>query len=42
VTIDGLSLVGNYRNTFNNEVRQVGLDGLIDNIRQRNVDARAG
>ncbi len=42
VTIDGLSLVGNYRNTFSNEIRQLGLDGLIDNLRQRNVDARAG
>ncbi len=42
VTIDGLSLVGNYRNTFSNEIRQLGLDGLIDNPRQRNVDARAG
>ena len=41
VTIDGLSLVGNYRNTFGNEIRQIGLDGLIDNLRQRNVDARA-
>jgi phospholipid transport system substrate-binding protein len=42
VTIDGLSLVGNYRNTFSNEIRQIGLDGLIDNLRQRNADARAG
>jgi phospholipid transport system substrate-binding protein len=42
VTIDGLSLVGNYRNTFSNEIRQIGLDGLIDNLRRRNADARAG
>lgn len=42
VTIDGLSLVGNYRNTFNNEIRQFGLDKLIDNIRQGTADARAG
>ena len=42
VTIDGLSLIANYRNTFNNEIRKVGLDQLIDNIKQGNVDAHGG
>ncbi len=42
VTIDGLSLVGNYRNTFNNQIRQDGIDGLIESIRKGNVDAHAG
>ncbi len=42
VTIDGLSLLVNYRNTFNNEIRKVGIDGLIENIRKGNASARAG
>jgi phospholipid transport system substrate-binding protein len=42
VTIDGLSLITNYRNTFNNDVRKVGLDQLIDNLKKGNVDAHGG
>ena len=40
VSIDGLSLVGNYRTTFANEIRNSGLDQLIDSISKRNSDAR--
>jgi phospholipid transport system substrate-binding protein len=42
ITIDGLSLISNYRNTFNNEIRKVGIDRLIENIKQRNADAHGG
>jgi len=42
ITIDGLSLISNYRNTFNNEIRKVGIDQLIENIKQRNADAHSG
>ncbi|RLA29983.1 MAG: ABC transporter substrate-binding protein [Gammaproteobacteria bacterium] len=42
ITIDGLSLISNYRNTFNNEIRKVGIDQLIENIKQRNADAHGG
>ncbi len=36
VTIDGVSLVANYRSTFSNEIRQGGLDALIDKLATRN------
>jgi phospholipid transport system substrate-binding protein len=42
VTIDGLSLIGNYRTSFANEIRNAGLDSLIDNISRRNSDASGG
>jgi len=42
VTIDGLSLVGNYRNTFANDIRGGSLDALIDSLKKRNLDARGG
>lgn len=35
VVIDGVSLVGNYRTTFANEVRQGGLDQLISKLAAR-------
>lgn len=35
VVIDGVSLVGNYRTTFANEVRQSGLDQLIAKLAAR-------
>ncbi|CAK0744420.1 phospholipid transport system substrate-binding protein [Gammaproteobacteria bacterium] len=35
VTIDGVSLVSNYRSSFAAEIRQGGLDGLIASIEQR-------
>lgn len=36
VTIDGVSLVSNYRTTFATEVRQKGLDKLIASLSDRN------
>ena len=42
VTIDGLSLVGNYRNTFANDIRGGSLDALIDSLKKRNLDAHGG
>lgn len=35
VSIDGVSLVINYRSSFNQEVRRNGLDGLIKRIQER-------
>ena len=36
VTIEGVSLVTNYRNSFANEIREGGMDGLINKIATRN------
>lgn len=36
VAVDGLSLVGNYRSNFANEVRTGGIDGLIAKLVERN------
>lgn len=36
VNIDGVSMVTNYRSTFSNEIRQAGLDALIDKLATRN------
>jgi len=36
VTIDGVSLVTNYRTTFANQIRQNGLDKLISSLDERN------
>jgi len=36
VTIDGVSLVTNYRTTFANQIRQDGLDKLIASLASRN------
>lgn len=36
VTIDGVSLVTNYRTTFANQVRQDGLDKLVATLAERN------
>jgi phospholipid transport system substrate-binding protein len=36
VTIDGVSLVTNYRTTFANQIRQNGLDKLISSLKDRN------
>jgi len=38
VTIDGLSLVKNYRTSFNEEIAQTGLQSLIDRLAQANRD----
>lgn len=39
VTIRGISLVSNYRNTFASEIRSGGIDRLIENLAQKNVSA---
>lgn len=36
VTVDGVSLVTNYRTTFASQIRQEGLDKLIDTLAARN------
>ncbi len=36
VTVDGVSLVTNYRTTFSNQIRQDGLDKLIATLSERN------
>ncbi|WP_232424062.1 MlaC/ttg2D family ABC transporter substrate-binding protein [Imhoffiella purpurea] len=40
VVINNASLVGNYRNSFANEVRQSGIDGLIAKLDEMNRDGR--
>jgi len=42
VIIDGVSLVINYRSSFSSEIRQSGIDGLIDKLRKRNQDGSGG
>ncbi|MCW5576641.1 MAG: ABC transporter substrate-binding protein, partial [Burkholderiales bacterium] len=32
----GISLVENYRSTFNSEIRKGGVDGLIASLRDKN------
>jgi phospholipid transport system substrate-binding protein len=36
VKIEGISLVENYRNTFNNEIQRGGVDGLIRSLGDKN------
>lgn len=36
VVVEGISLVTNYRDTFNSEIRRSGMDGLIERLRERN------
>jgi phospholipid transport system substrate-binding protein len=40
VVIDGVSLVSNYRSSFANEVRRAGIDGLIQQLADRNKQLR--
>lgn len=40
VVIDGVSMVSNYRSTFANEVRRAGIDGLIQQLADRNKQLR--
>lgn len=40
VTVDGISLVGSYRTTFANQVREQGMDGLIASL--SDLNARGG
>ncbi len=37
ITVDGVSLVTNYRSSFATEIAQGGLDGLIKQLEQRNA-----
>jgi phospholipid transport system substrate-binding protein len=41
VKIDGISLVTNYRSTFATEIRNEGMDKLIDNLATRNAKVKA-
>jgi phospholipid transport system substrate-binding protein len=41
VKIEGVSLIANYRNTFNSEVQRNGLDGLIKALQDKNKSAPA-
>jgi phospholipid transport system substrate-binding protein len=35
VTVDGISLVGNYRTSFRNLVKQKGMDGLLSDLEEK-------
>ncbi len=37
VTVDGVSLVTNYRGTFSSQIRDSGMDAVIADLRQRNA-----
>ncbi len=37
VTVDGISLVTNYRDTFASQVRANGMDAVITDLRRRNA-----
>lgn len=37
VSVDGVSLVTSYRNSFNNVIRQNGIDGLIQKMTEKNA-----
>lgn len=39
VSVDGVSLVTNYRNSFASEIRQSGIDGLIKTLADKNQQA---
>ena len=41
ITVEGVSLVENYRSTFNEQVRKSGVDGLIKTLAERNKSADA-
>jgi phospholipid transport system substrate-binding protein len=42
VTVDGVSLVTNYRNSFSTEIRKSGIDGLIQILADKNQQAVNG
>lgn len=42
VTVGGVSLVVNFRSSFDSEVRKNGVDGLIKSLSERNSGAAAG
>jgi phospholipid transport system substrate-binding protein len=39
VKVDGVSLVMNYRSSYAEEIRKSGLDGLIDQLKNKSADA---
>ena len=39
ISVDGISLVANYRTSFNTEIKQKGLDGLIARLETHNARA---
>lgn len=41
ITVEGVSLVENYRATFNDQVRKSGVDGLIKTLAERNKEAES-
>ncbi len=41
ISVEGVSLVENYRGTFNEQIRKSGIDGLIKTLSDRNRDAEA-
>ena len=41
ITVEGVSLVENYRSTFNDQVRKNGVDGLIKTLAERNKEAES-
>lgn len=41
VKIEGISLVENYRNTFNSEIQRSGVDGLVKSLADKNKSALA-
>ena len=36
IRIDGISLVSNYRSSFDAEIQQAGIQGLLDSLREKN------
>lgn len=41
IKIDGISLVTNYRNTFDSDIRKVGIEGLIEKLVAKSADKTA-
>ena len=39
LTIEGVSLVTSYRGTFNSEIQEKGIDGLIKTLSDKNINA---
>ena len=42
VAVDGVSLVTNYRGSFNTEIKQSGIDGLIKTLARKNQSSGGG
>lgn len=41
ISVEGVSLVENYRSTFNEQIRKSGIDGLIKTLSERNKSAES-